>query len=259
MFEIVQVQASVLPTGAATEATLAALAATVDGVLVGGTQTTRITDGTNTATVKAASAAAVASDKAIVVAVSPNNTIPVSGPLTDAQLRASAVPVSVSGASTEATLAAASAKLPASLGAKPAAASFSVTLATDEATLSVDATPLPDPTIGASQLFYRASTASTNATLIKGSSANVNSIVVANVRNSNVFLKLYNKATAPNVGTDTPSMTIVIPANLTLSVPCGPFGIRFPLGLGMGLTTGIPVNSTGAVAVDDAHVSISYT
>lgn len=39
-----------------------------------GTQKTRITDGTNDAAVKAASTAAVASDKALVVAVSPNNT-----------------------------------------------------------------------------------------------------------------------------------------------------------------------------------------
>lgn len=47
----------------------------LDATLTGGTQTTRITDGTNTATVKAASTAAVATDKALVVAVSPNNTI----------------------------------------------------------------------------------------------------------------------------------------------------------------------------------------
>lgn len=43
-----------------------------------GTQKTRITDGTNDVAVKAASTAAVAADKAIVVAVSPNNTVPVS-------------------------------------------------------------------------------------------------------------------------------------------------------------------------------------
>lgn len=51
----------------------------LDATLTGGTQTARLTDGTNTATVKAASAAAVAADKALVVAVSPNNTVPVTG------------------------------------------------------------------------------------------------------------------------------------------------------------------------------------
>lgn len=43
-----------------------------------GSQKTRVTDGTNDAAVKAASTAAVAADKALVVAVSPNNTIPIS-------------------------------------------------------------------------------------------------------------------------------------------------------------------------------------
>jgi hypothetical protein len=38
----------------------------------------RISDATNTASVKAASTAAVATDKAVVVAISPNNTVPVS-------------------------------------------------------------------------------------------------------------------------------------------------------------------------------------
>lgn len=85
----------------------------LDATLTGGTQQSRITDGTNVASVKAASTAAVAADKALVVAISPNNsvavtgtffqatqpvsiaaTVAVSGPLTDTQLRATAVPVS---------------------------------------------------------------------------------------------------------------------------------------------------------------------
>lgn len=51
----------------------------LDATLTGGTQTTRITDGTNTATVKAASTAALTTDKALVVAVSPNNSVAVTG------------------------------------------------------------------------------------------------------------------------------------------------------------------------------------
>jgi hypothetical protein len=50
----------------------------LDATLTGGTQQSKITDGTNVTTVKAASTAAIATDKAVVVAVSPNNTIPVS-------------------------------------------------------------------------------------------------------------------------------------------------------------------------------------
>lgn len=47
----------------------------LDATLTGGTQQARITDGTNFANVKAASTAAVASDKALVVALSPNNSL----------------------------------------------------------------------------------------------------------------------------------------------------------------------------------------
>ena len=53
-----------LPTGAATASNQTTL----------GTQTTELNDGTHTATIKAASTAAVAGDTALVVAVSPNNT-----------------------------------------------------------------------------------------------------------------------------------------------------------------------------------------
>lgn len=49
----------------------------LDATLTGGTQRTKITDGTNNAAVKAASTAAAATDPALVVAVSPNNTVAV--------------------------------------------------------------------------------------------------------------------------------------------------------------------------------------
>lgn len=51
----------------------------LDATLTGGTQQSKITDGTNVATVKAASTAAGAADKAVVVAISPNNTVGVTG------------------------------------------------------------------------------------------------------------------------------------------------------------------------------------
>jgi hypothetical protein len=60
-----------LPTGAATSANLTTL----------GSQTTKINDGANTAAVKAASTAAVATDPALVVAISPNNTIKTAAPV----------------------------------------------------------------------------------------------------------------------------------------------------------------------------------
>lgn len=50
----------------------------LDATLTGGTQRSKVTDGINNAAVKAASTAAVATDPALVVALSPNNTVPAS-------------------------------------------------------------------------------------------------------------------------------------------------------------------------------------
>lgn len=91
-------------------------------------------------------------------------TQPVSGPLTDAELRATAVPVSgtfyqatqpisaaslplPSGAATESTLAAASAKLPATLGQKAMSASMAVVIASDQASFPVEYVAVSAPVI----------------------------------------------------------------------------------------------------------------
>ena len=52
--------------------------AALDATLTGGTTRAKITDGTNNAAVKAASTAAVATDPALVVVISPNNVVPIS-------------------------------------------------------------------------------------------------------------------------------------------------------------------------------------
>ena len=87
-----------------------------------------------------ATAANQATEIASLASIDGKLTAPLSvtGPLTDTELRASAVPVSAAslplptGAATEATLAAASAKLPATLGQKTMANSLAVVLASDQ-------------------------------------------------------------------------------------------------------------------------------
>jgi len=95
----------------------------------------RVTDGTNFGTVKPASAAAVATDTALVVAVSPNNTVSVS---------AGSLPLPA-GAATEATLATRLADATFTgrintLGQKTSAASTPVVLASDQSALPVSGT-----------------------------------------------------------------------------------------------------------------------
>jgi hypothetical protein len=71
------------------------------------------------------------------------------------------------------------------------------------------------------------------------------------------YVKLYNKATAATVGTDTPYMTIPLPAgggaNVMMDIP-----IPFTLGLSAGATTGVADNNTGAPAANEVIVHLFY-
>lgn len=92
-----QLRASAVPVTANAGTNLNTSALALDATLTNRTQKAQITDGTRDGTVKAASTLPLATDTAFVVtqrdAVAISGTVPVSGPLTDAQLRASAVPV----------------------------------------------------------------------------------------------------------------------------------------------------------------------
>ena len=71
------------------------------------------------------------------------------------------------------------------------------------------------------------------------------------------YLKLYNKATAPTVGTDTPVITIPLPPQAAANVSFVQ-GIAFSLGLGVGATTGVADNNTGAPAANDVIINLFY-
>lgn len=56
------------------------------------------------------------------------------------------------------------------------------------------------------------SAATTNATSVKTTGGTIYNIVASNTGVTDVYLKIYNKASAPTVGTDIPVYTCVIPA-----------------------------------------------
>jgi hypothetical protein len=103
------------------------------------------------------------------------------------------------------------------------------------------------------------SAASTNATLAKSSEGLLFYISGFNAAVATRFLKLYNKATAPTVGTDTPLLTIAIPASSAFVLDFSR-GVDFDTGIGYALTTGAADNDTGAVAAADIlGLNILYT
>lgn len=105
--------------------------------------------------------------------------------------------------------------------------------------------------------FTLNSAATTNATLVDAGAHTIFSISASNANAAVRYLKIYNKATAPTVGTDRPILTLPIPATGLVHIPTF-MGIRCPLGIGMALTTGVADSDTAAVAVNDIKVVISY-
>ena len=137
-------------------------------------------------------------------------TFAVSGPLTDAQLRATSVPVTSS------------------------------------------------PATSGGHSIYRNIDLNATGALIKASAGQIYGGLITNTSTQDRFVKLYNKATAPTVGTDTPVMTIMLSGDqpTPFSVPAG---LSFSLGIGIGATTGVADANTTAPAANEVVCNLFYT
>lgn len=90
-------------------------------------------------------------------------------------------------------------------------------------------------------------TASSNLSSQKGSAGNLFELEISNPTATPIYVKLYNKATAPVVASDVPVVTEPVPANSTVQRVYGQNGKRF--------TTGIAMAATGAIGDTDATVA----
>lgn len=95
------------------------------------------------------------------------------------------------------------------------------------------------------------SAATTNATVAKASAGTLHAISGYNSNAAVRYLKIYNKATAPTVGTDTPILTLAIPATSAIPPTLLPMGMYFSAGISYALTTGAADADTAAVGAGD--------
>jgi hypothetical protein len=98
------------------------------------------------------------------------------------------------------------------------------------------------------------SAASTNATSVLARATKLHGILVINTTATLYYLKFYDKASAPTVGTDVPVLTIPIPASTTgagiaSAVIGGADGAQFSLGLAFACTAAMVDSDTGNAAV----------
>ncbi len=99
--------------------------------------------------------------------------------------------------------------------------------------------------------------ATTNAASIKASAGSLFDITFSNITATPAFVKFYNKASAPTVGTDVPIVTFQVAANATVTYQFGPVGKRFTTGIAMAITGAAPATDT-TVFVAGMQVSATY-
>ncbi len=126
-------------------------------------------------------------------------------------------------------------------------------------TVTATVTP-PAPTTP----YFLNSAASTNGALIITGTSGLHAFYATNEGASATYVKLYNKATAPAVGTDVPEMIIPVPAAAggvpgVAMVPIGYQGFRFALGLGIAITGAAAHTDQTAVAAGQVKVKLSRT
>jgi hypothetical protein len=112
---------------------------------------------------------------------------------------------------------------------------------------------------GPTSMLSVVSTASTNATNIKASAAQVFTLVASNTSLEFKFLKIFNKASAPTLGTDTPVLNIAIPPNSSVDVGTNTFALRLVLGLSYAITGGSALLDNTAVGAGDVCFSIVHS
>lgn len=98
--------------------------------------------------------------------------------------------------------------------------------------------------------------ASVNNTLVKPSPGVVYRVDGYNNNAAARFLKLYDKATAPVAGTDTPRKVLRLNPTSNFSFD---MAMKFSAGIGYAITTGAPDNDTGALTSGDiVQLNIDY-
>ena len=218
----------------------------LDATLTGGAQKTKLVDsaGTNVATVSAAGAVKVDGSGV---------TQPVSGTVTVQQSTASSLKVDLSGTAANAT----ALKVDGSAVTQPVSGTF--WQATQP--VSIAATVATSPaaaTSGGATPYHLVSAASTNATSVKASAGVVSSVSAFNTNASPRYLKLFDKASAPTLGTDTPVLTYLIPPSNGGFTKAYPVGVQFSTGIALAITANMADTDNSAVGASDVCVNIAY-
>lgn len=114
------------------------------------------------------------------------------------------------------------------------------------------------PTTSGGASIYRSLSVVATGASVKASAGQLYGYYVANLNASSTrYLKIYDKASAPTVGSDTPVITIPIPPGSAANVAF-PNGVAFALGIGVGATTLIADADATAPSANEVVVNLFY-
>ena len=113
------------------------------------------------------------------------------------------------------------------------------------------------PTATGGLSLYRNINVGTTGANVKGSAGQLYGYYLYNNGTVTEYVKLYDKSSAPTVGTDTPVLTLAIPAGSAANAHFS-MGIAFSNGIGIGGTTAVADASTAAPASNDLVANLFY-
>lgn len=102
----------------------------------------------------------------------------------------------------------------------------------------------------------KVSAASTNSTLVKGAPGTVTGIVVTNINAAARYFRLYDKATAPTAGTDTPKFRVSIPPAGVVAITG--LSMSFGVGIGYAMTASGLDSSSDAVSASEHQINVMW-
>lgn len=111
--------------------------------------------------------------------------------------------------------------------------------------------------LGGYTVFRLLAAATTNANLVKATNGAVFGWFVANLAAAARYLKLYDSAVSPTVGTDRPLLTIPLQGSSGANVEFVG-GIEFRKGIALAVTTGVADTDTGACSLNDLVLNLLY-
>ena len=261
----VGVSGSVAVTGPLTDTQLRATAVPVSGTFWQATQpvsgTVTVQDGGSTISVDDGAGSLTVDGTVDVSSVS--GTVTVSGPLTDTQLRASAVPVS---GTVTVQDGGGSITVDGSVSVSNFPASQAVTgtfwQATQPVSFSGQSVSVAPATSGGLSIKSVLSSASSGtATPVKAGAGQVFGWVITNTNASPRYVKFYNTSGTPTAGSGTPELRIMVPGNTSgAGLVAAEFtnGIAFSTGIGFTIVSGPTDADASNISANEVIVNVLY-